>query len=92
MSAHLDDPFPSSIVKGTSYEPVDPVLVDADVYGWALRVERHEALGADEREQLVELRNELAASMEAFPSDARPYFERLLQLADETLAVDAGSA
>ena len=78
---HLAEAFPASICKGTDYGEVDPVMIDADIYGWALS-----AAGIGLTETDVErLETALAAlrrSLPDLPSAAQPYYERLLRLGE----------
>lgn len=85
LSVHLADRFPESVVKGIDYGRVDPVMIGADVYGWAIRVARGGALSAVERERLITARDDLAASLATFPENARPYYETVLKLAEAAL-------
>lgn len=81
MLDHLAEPFPTSVVKGVDYGEVDPVMVDADVYGWALRVSRGECLTSAELTRLAHVADDLARSMASFPAPARGYFLRVERLA-----------
>ncbi|MEQ4209770.1 hypothetical protein [Actinopolymorpha sp. B9G3] len=66
------------------YREVDAVMIGADIYGWATRP----GLLSDlDRSRLVQAADELQRSMEAFPADARPYYERILRIARLTLDV-----
>ncbi len=38
LRAHLAEPFPKSVEKGEVYGEVDAVMIDADIFGWALGV------------------------------------------------------
>ena len=40
LTEHVAAAFPSSITKGLEYDGVDPVMVDSDIYGWALQASR----------------------------------------------------
>ncbi|MEI6626107.1 MAG: hypothetical protein WCO40_07160 [Thermoleophilia bacterium] len=84
IAEHLEAPFPQSVEKGRDYGEVDPVMIDADIYGWALRAQRGTLASAD-REELQADRNALARSLLTFPDDARPYYARLVALADAAL-------
>jgi hypothetical protein len=78
-------PFPLSVTKGIDYGSVDPVMIGADIYGWAKRVEQGDALTNDERSRLASARDDLVASIDQFPPDARPYYEVVLDIADAAL-------
>lgn len=83
---HRNMPFPRSVDKGVDYGAVDPVMIDADIYGWALRLSGGAALSPHERAQLEAARADLAESLAFFPDDAQPYYETLLKLATAALA------
>lgn len=83
MSLHLADSFPDSVEKGLDYGEVDAVMIDADIYGWATNAG---SLSELDRSRLAAAADELLRSLEAFPPDARPYYERLLRIARTTLA------
>jgi hypothetical protein len=38
MGQQLDMPFPESVIKGLDYGSVDALMIDADIFGWGLRV------------------------------------------------------
>jgi len=77
LAAHLAEPFPASVEKGAIYGEVDAVMVDADIYGWAMQ----DPLRRADRPLLLETTEKLRRSLSAFPPEARPYYERLLQIA-----------
>lgn len=85
MRAHRAERFPASIRKGEDYGEVDPVMISADVFGWALGVSRGIPLSVASRLNLRRAADRLEHSMTAFPTDARPYFERVRRLARLTL-------
>ena len=89
LAAHLREPFPVSVEKGRDYGDVDPVMIGADIYGWASKVARTGGLTAEDTRRLVNARDELVRSLVVFPSDARAYFQRLLHLAEVALGSDA---
>lgn len=78
MRDHMSEQFPDSVVKGLSYGEVDAVMIDADIYGWATRAG---SLTEQDRRRLLRAADELRRSLDAFPSDAKPYYERLLRIA-----------
>lgn len=78
---HQADPFPVSVEKGRDYGEVEPVMIAADIYGWALGVSRGSSLSALDRTRLRQAAGELQRSLQAFPADAQPYFERVLRIA-----------
>lgn len=82
LRKHLAEPFPESIEKGRDYGRVDPVLIDADIYGWTLRVSRGEPLTDVDRDRLGDAADELQRSLSSFPADARPYYERILRIVE----------
>ena len=69
--------------KGLDCGEVDPVLIDADIYGWASRAG---SLSELDRSRLRQAADELDRSLGAFPMDARPYYERILRIARLALA------
>lgn len=89
LRKHLAEPFPDSIEKGRDYGQVEPVLIGADVYGWALRASRGEPLTAVDRERLQDAADDLRRSLSSFPVEARPYYERILRIAELALAAAA---
>ena len=80
------EPFPESVEKGSQYGEVDAVMIDADIYGWASHVASGVRLRGDQRPGLQSSADELERSLDAFPQDARPYYERLLRIARLALA------
>jgi hypothetical protein len=85
LSRHLALPFPPAIEKGCSYGRVDPVMIDADIYGWAQAASAR-SLDHEEVTRLRQARADLAASLVALPDTAVGYYESLLGLADLALA------
>jgi hypothetical protein len=84
LDAHLSEPFPPSVDKGEVYGVVDPVLVGADIVGYI----RHGQLDPVPRRSLREIADQLARSLDAFPADARPYFQRLQRIAQRAAAAE----
>jgi hypothetical protein len=82
---HMEMPFPASVEKGVDYGLVDPVMIGADIYGWATRIEGGNVLDPVDRDRLAAARDELLASLGEFPADARPYYELVLKIANEAL-------
>jgi len=85
LRAHLAEPFPESVERGEVYGEADAVMIDADIFGWALRASQGESLPALDRTRLQQAADELARSLPAFPVEARPYYERLLGIAQLVL-------
>lgn len=77
MALHLAEPFPEAVDKGEMYGEVDPVMVGADIYGWASQV----SLDGVQRRSLREVGDQLSRSLNSFPLEARPYYERLVRSA-----------
>jgi hypothetical protein len=85
MAEHMHMPFPPNVVKGLDYGEVDPVMIGADIYGWAIKT-CDGRLSPIDRDRLVQARDELARSLDAFPAEARPYYEKVLEMAVAALA------
>jgi hypothetical protein len=85
MRLHLTDPFPESVHTGVDYGDVEPVLIGADIYGWALMVKEGRLSDVD-RARLESAADELERSLGAFPADALPYYERVLRIAKFALS------
>ena len=83
LAEHLASPFPTSVEKGEVYGEVEPVMIDADIFGWV----SHDRLDPLQKRAFREAADELARSLDALPADARPYFERLLRLARRAAAL-----
>jgi hypothetical protein len=86
LRRHMAEPFPESVAKGEDYGEVEPVMIGADIYGWALGVSKGSSLSALDRSRLQQAADDLERSLSAFPNDARPYYERVLRIAH--LALD----
>lgn len=86
LRRHMHDPFPESIEKGVVYGEIEPVMVDADIYGWGLLVSQGCSLSAIDRSRLQQAASELDRSLVAVPADARRYYERLFRIANLALA------
>ncbi|WP_144276298.1 hypothetical protein [Demequina sp. NBRC 110053] len=84
LRRHLREPFPDSVVKGRDYGEVDAVMIDADIFGWASRAG---SLTESDRAGLRHAGDELGRSLDAFPENARPYYERLIRIARMAVAV-----
>jgi len=83
LRRHMADPFPASVTKGEDYCDVDAVMIGADIYGWA---GRSDSLSTLDRMRLQQAADELARSVQVFPADAQPYYERLIRIARLALA------
>lgn len=84
MRLHMAEPFPSSVEKGLDYGEVDAVMIGADLYGWATQAG---SLSELDRGRLLQAADELQRSILTFPSDAQPYYERILRIARLALVV-----
>jgi len=89
LREHLSAPFPSSIEKGEDYGFVDAVMIDADIYGWVLTAARAGRLAPDQRAKLAKARDDLRGSLTVIPEEARPYYERLVEMATLALIEEA---
>lgn len=67
--------------KGLDYGDVDPIMIGADIYGWALQVSNGGSLPAVDRSRFQQAVDELERSLNAFPADARAYYERVFRIA-----------
>jgi hypothetical protein len=85
MAKHIALPFPESVEKGRDYGEVCPVLIDVDIYGWASQAASG-ALSSVDRQRFQLARDALLRSLDAFPAEARPYYEQLAALATAALA------
>ncbi|MGW5190739.1 hypothetical protein ACWEOO_15925 [Kribbella sp. NPDC004138] len=84
MRLHMAELFPDSVEKGLDYGEVDAVMIGADIYGWATRAG---SLSELDRSRLLQAADELQRSIQAFPPDAQPYYERIVRIARLALAV-----
>lgn len=91
MTEHMAMEFPSAIDKGLDYGEIDPVMIGADIYGWALGVSKGTPLNAVDRRRLQAAYGELIRSIDEIPAPARPYFEHLARLAEATLDHEPGT-
>ena len=77
LARHRAEPFPTSLEPGERYGSVEPVMIDADIVGWA----SHQRLNPTQARSLRKAADDLERSLPSFPKDALPYFERLLRIA-----------
>jgi len=84
MHIHRVEPFPDAIEKGLDYGEVDPVMIDADIFGWASRAE---SLSALDKKRLAQAKEQLERSIHVLPPEAQAYYERLVRIAGLALAV-----
>lgn len=85
MRDHANAPFPGGVEKGREYGGVDCVMADAGIYGWASSVVAGSRVPPEQRKSLEQLAAQLRQALTLFPVGARPYYEKLADLADETL-------
>ncbi|WP_410620608.1 hypothetical protein [Amycolatopsis sp. cmx-8-4] len=83
LEEHLAAPFPSAVRRGEDYGSVCAVTIDADICGWARRAG---SLPPGARMPLARAADRLRSSLPDFPAAGRPYYERLLVIADLALA------
>ena len=76
----MQESFPETVERGRHYGRVDAVMIGADIYGWATRALPSRLYGTD-KVRLRELAYDLSQSIDDFPADAQPYYERLLRIA-----------
>jgi len=85
LDEHVTARFPSTVDKREDYERVEPVEIDSAIVGWASGVAGGVRLSHDDRTRLTAARDDLSASLDAFPTEACPYFERLVDIAEAAL-------
>lgn len=77
LREHLATPWPESVERGSEYDGVDLVLVDADIFAVASREEP----AADDRAWLITTADNLENVLAQLPVAARPYFGCLVEVA-----------
>jgi len=82
LEEHGDAHFPAEIERGRDYGVIDPVMVDADIFGWVSSYASGVQLETSARRGLEQARLELGKSWNDLPVAALPYYARLLRLAD----------
>ena len=82
LEEHRNAHFPAEIEKGRDYGLVDPVMIDADIFGWASSYAAGGQLDTDALSGLEHARLELSGSWNDLPIAALPYYARLVRLAD----------
>lgn len=82
LEEHRASPFPAGVDKGEIYGEVEPVMIAADIVGWVSQGR----LTPVQKRSLREASDQLADSLGWFPSEAQPYYERLLRIARRALA------
>lgn len=78
LREHLATPWPESVERGSEYDGVNLVLVDADIFAV---VSREEPASADDRAWLVKTADNLENVLAQLPVAARPYFGCLVEIA-----------
>lgn len=84
LKAHLRMPFPAGVEKGAEYGEVNSVLIDTDIYEWALQASRGK-LSSQDAYKLRIMRDKLNRSLDYFPARARNYYESLVEMASAAL-------
>lgn len=87
LARHRERPFPDGC-RGEQFGGVDAVLIDADIYGWALTASEG-SLSEETRRALITARNDLRSALPVVPVEVRAYYEGLVELADEALSAKA---
>lgn len=82
LEEHRDAPFPDEVEKGRTYGVIDPVMIDADIFGWVSSYASGRQLDTDARRGLEQARLQLGGSWNDLPVASLPYYARLLRLAD----------
>lgn len=85
LQRHLAEPFPDSVEQDRHYGEVDPVMIGADICGWAARAS---SLSTVECDGLGDALRRLRRSVPEFPTAAQPYYRRLLDIAELALCGD----
>ena len=88
LAEHRADAFPESLEKGFDYGAVAPVMLDADIFGWASTIAAGSRLSSVDQRRLRSARDSLELSLNALPEEARAYYVRLLEIADKALNAD----
>ncbi|MEV6897236.1 hypothetical protein [Amycolatopsis sp. NPDC051372] len=83
LAEHRAAPFPApEVVRGRDYGSVCAVMIDADIYAPSERVSRGELPADDRWNWLAECEARLQDSLAEFPEAGRPYYARLLRIAE----------
>ncbi len=82
LEEHREAPFPAEVEKGRDYGAIDPVMIDADIFGWVTSYASGRQLDPDARHGLEQARLELGESWNDLPEASLPYYARLVRLAD----------
>jgi hypothetical protein len=77
---HLIEPWPSDVPRGESFGSIEPVMAQADVFGWSLAA-LHGALSDTDRARLSSYADEIEASLGYLAPIGRTSFELLVELA-----------
>jgi hypothetical protein len=80
LAEQLQEPWPADLEKGESYGTIEPVMAQADVFGWSLAA-LHGALSNSDRKSLSEYADEIEASLKYLPPVGRTSFELVVELA-----------
>ena len=73
-----------AVERGKDYGHVEPVMIDADIFGWASHAV-DAPLRPDQAKGLRRAAEELRSSLALFPAEAQPYFARLVHIAEQAL-------
>ena len=71
-------PWPEAVERGSEYDGVDLVLVDADIFAIA---SREGPINPDDRAWLASTADKLEGLLAKLPVAAQPYFGRLVEIA-----------
>lgn len=80
LREHFTATWPESVERGVEIHGVEPVMADADIYGWAV-ASLHGDLTQGDRARLLSVADQVEGMLPALPENARGYFERLVNLA-----------
>ncbi|MEV4599068.1 hypothetical protein AB0K15_16850 [Amycolatopsis sp. NPDC049253] len=83
LAEHRAAPFPApDVVRGRDYGSVCAVMIDANIFALSERVSRGELLADDRWNWLADCEARLQDSLAEFPVAGRPYYARLLRIAE----------
>ena len=82
IDAHVSEPWPESVERGSEYGGVDLVMAGADIVGIAMSL-MPARLRGEERAHLRTIAASLERVLDQLPAEARGYFLGLIDIARE---------